>query len=258
MVGAAVSDQPNAQLTPVQTARLAKAPIGSLGGMWMTDPAEEELTATLGLAGWQLYFLARHAPLGDVDPDVVLAGAYFFPRDYLRREWLTARASLTPAEALEPYLAMCHAWGRTHLAGFAATDRLTELTRRVIDGADVAGLPLFAGWRALEVPADPAVRLGHLMQVMREYHGAVHGVAVVSSGLSPLMAVLANQGGQQNAIDYGWEPPFPPVSAQDRAAREQVEDLTDRLAARAYQALTPGERGELVGLLDAALAHAQA
>jgi hypothetical protein len=248
-----VSQQP----TAVETARAAKGPIGSLGGMWMTDPAEEALTAELGLAGWQLYFLARHAPLGDVDPDVVLAGAYFFPRDYLRREWFTARAKYSPGDALAPYLAMCHGWGRHHLDGFAGTDRLIELSEAVIGAADVAGLPLFAGWRALGVPDDGPARLGHLMQVMREYHGAVHGVAVVGSGMSPLMAVLANQGGEDNARDYGWEPPFPAVTADDRAARERVEDRTDQLAASAYEGLTPGERTELVDLLTAALAHAQ-
>jgi len=237
------------------TAAVAKSPIGSLGGQWMTQDAEEELTAALGLDGWQLYFLARHAPLGDVDPDVVAAAAYFFPPQYLRQEWMTARRSYTPGEVLAHYLRLCHDWGRAALAGFPGADRLSELAQRVIDGADVAGLPLFAGWRALDVPTGTGERLAHTMQVMREYHGAVHGVAVVGSGMTPLMAVLANQGGAENAQAYGWQPPFPTVTDDDRRRRAQVEELTDDLAAQAYETLGVDDRQELLDLLAQGHAH---
>ena len=64
----------------------AKDPIGSLGGAWMSDPAEEVATAAAGLQDWQLYFLGRHGVMGDVDADVVSAVAYMFPPDYLRQE----------------------------------------------------------------------------------------------------------------------------------------------------------------------------
>ena len=93
------------------------------------------------------------------------------------------------------------------------------------------------------------------MQVMREYHGAVHGVAVVSSGMTPLMAVLANQGGVENAEAYGWRPPFPEVTEGDRRGRAAIEELTDRLAAHAYDALDAEERRELLDLLSAAHTH---
>jgi hypothetical protein len=122
---------------------------------------------------------------------------------------------------------------------------------------DVAGLPLFAGWRALPVPTDPPARCAQAMQLLREHRGACHGVALVARGMSPLMAVLSNQGGERNAEEYGWRPPFPTVTSADRALRTGVEKLTDELVAPAYAALDDPERVELVSLLQAAAAFAQ-
>lgn len=234
----------------------AKAPIGSLGGAWMTSDAEEQATVDAGLEGWQLYFLARHGVLGDVDADVVLASAYVFPADHLRREWEAARQVMTPEAAVARYLQLLHDWGREHLEGFGAAGRLAELGQRVIDASDVVAMSLFAGWRALAVPEAPAERCAHVCQVLREHRGACHGIALAALQMSPLTAILTNAGGQANALDYGWEAPFPEPTDADRALRVRVEDLTDDLVAFAYEVLDEAERVELVGLLDAAHFHA--
>jgi hypothetical protein len=222
----------------------------------MTVPAEQQATADAGLEGWQLYFLARHGVLGDVDPDVVTAAAYFFPADVVRAEWTAARAVLTPEQAVDRYLALNRDWGRERFAGFPGVERLGVLAQRIVDAADVVGLPLFAGWRALPVPTDPSERLAHLMQLLREHRGACHGVAVVALGLPPLHAVLVNQGGERNALDYGWQPPFPTMTDADRQLRERVEELTDDLVSGAYAELDREERAELLDLLAAAHDHA--
>lgn len=242
------------------TAVAAKGPIGSLGGSWMSSDAEEQATLDAGMVDWQLYFLGRHGVLGDVDTDVILAAAFFFPADHLRREWGIARSLMTPAEGLSRYLAVCHQWGRERLARFADVDRLSELGQKVVDASDVVGLSLFAGWRAVPLPdAGPAFaaeRCAQVMQVLREHRGACHGVALAALQLDPLMAVLANQGGEENAREYGWEPPFPEVTDADRALRERIEELTDDLVAVAYDGLSTSEQAELVDLLQAAHSHA--
>ena len=242
----------------------AKDPIGDLGGAWMTSPEEEAASAAAELPGWQLYFLGRHGVLGDVDPDVILAAAYIFPAGYFRHEWSEARAVMTPHEALARYLAVCHGWGEDRLNGFAGAVRLAELGQRVIDGADVIGLPLFAGWRALPMPegddaAAIARRCAQVCQVLREHRGACHGVALAALQLDPLMAILANPAGgrgEENALEYGWQPPFPTPTDADHELRGRVEELTDDLVAPAYDALTPDEQGEFVVLLSAARSHA--
>ncbi|MCZ3390246.1 MAG: hypothetical protein LH645_14280 [Actinomycetia bacterium] len=241
------------------TAVAAKGPIGDLGGNWMMGEAEEQATAAAGMVDWQLYFLGRHGVLGDVDTDVILAAAFFFPPDHLRREWGTARALMTPEEGLGRYLAVCHQWGRERLAGLADVDRLSELGVKVIDASGVVGLPLFAGWRAVPLPhsgpTTGAERCAQVMQVLREHRGACHGVALASLQLDPLVAVLANQGGEQNAVEYGWQPPFAKVTEADRVLRERVEELTDDLVAVAYDGLSVGEQAELGELLEAAHTH---
>lgn len=234
----------------------AKDPIGDLGGRWMTTEAEQVATAEAGMKDWELYFLGRHGVLGDVDADVVCAAAYVFPADHLRRQWESARALMTPAEGLGRYLAICHQWGRERLGDFPGVARLADLGRRVMDASDVAGLSLFAGWRAVPEPDDVGARCAQVMQLMREHRGACHGVALVALQMDPLLAILTNQGGEANAVDYGWEPPFPSVTDADRARRVQVEELTDDLVAVAYDVLDDGELQELLDLLTAAHRHA--
>ncbi len=238
-----------------QVAVAAKGPIGTLGGLWMSGPAEEAATEDAGLEGWQLYFLGRHGVLGDVDADVVLAAGYVFPADHLRREWEAARQRMTAAEGLARYTALCHAWGEEHLADFPGADRLADLGQAVIDASEVVMLSLFAGWRAEPVPASPGARCAHVCQVLREHRGACHGVALAALQMDPLTAILTNVGGEANAIDYGWQPPFAAPTDADRALRDRVEVLTDDLVAPAYAVLSGAERAELLELLAAAHAH---
>ncbi len=91
------------------------------------------------------------------------------------------------------------------------------------------------------------------MNVLREWRGAVHGAAVLAQGLEPLQAVMARTPGMAGL--FGWPEPFPdsePFAAQ----WAEAELSTDRQVARAFAALAPGERSELVDLALAAQAAA--
>ena len=246
-------------VTARDTAVAAKGPIGDLGGAWMSSELEEAASAAAGLDDWQLYFLGRHGVLGDVDADVVRSAAYVFPRERIAEQWDAARAVMTPHEATRRYVAVCHAWSRERLAGFAGADRLSELGLRVVERADIVAMPLLAGWRALEMPKGSdasAERCGQVCQLLREHRGACHGVALAALNLPPLTAILTNLGGEANAVEYGWRPPFPTPTAADRELRTRVEVLTDDIAAVAYESLSADEQAELLSLLNAAHAHA--
>jgi hypothetical protein len=123
------------------------------------------------------------------------------------------------------------------------------LSEAVVDAADVAGLSLFAGWRAQRRPSDAAARAFHLLHLLREMRGSAHVVACVAAGVSGRDAILASDGAAQ-AERFGWQAPFPVVDDELHARREHAEQLTDEITERKYRAaLTSNEVGELVDLV---------
>jgi hypothetical protein len=240
-------------VTPVELAAALKDPIARLGGGFMLSAEAKAAGKEAGLRGWQFYFIGRGGVLGDVHPDVVAAGLAFFPIESVREGWTAARAVLTPDEGVRRFTAVCHDWGRRHLAEAKDLDRLAPLLERVAADADPAGLSLFAGWRATlpALPDDVPARVAHLCHVLREHRGGCHIAAVHSSGLSPLEAVLSG-GGEGNATFFGWAQPFVlPTGLQER--RDAAEAVTDQVTGAAWaRALTPEEQAEVVALVTAA------
>jgi hypothetical protein len=225
--------------------------VARLGGGFMISSQAKAFGEHHGLRGWAPYVVGRGSVLGDVDADVVTAAFGFWPSDVVREGWDAGRVAIPLDQAVAGYAAACHDWGRRRYADLDDAGRLAELLSWVVDGCDVAGLPLFAGWRAVDLPADDPARLNHLLHVAREHRGGTHLLAVVATGLSPLQAVLTSPGGTRNASFFGWEEPFEDVSGHV-LARSQAEVLTNRLVSPAYDVLGHDERVELLELLELA------
>jgi hypothetical protein len=232
--------------------------IVSLGGAFMVSRYAKAAADEQGLRGvWTSYFAGRAGVLGDVDADVVAAAVAFFPADVVRTAWDAARATVDDVrQSSARYARACHEWGRPRLGAFAGSARLAELAEPVVREADVAGLPLFAAWRALPLPDDADARVAQLLFLLREHRGGLHAAAVLATGLTPLQAVLAGPGGRPNAEFFGWTPPYedPAPYAELRADAERRTDLA---AARAYAVLDDTETAELDALLEKASAHAR-
>ena len=233
--------------------RALTAPVGDLGGRWMLAPEVLEPSKTAGYRnGFLYYIVGRGGVLGDVEAAVVSSAFGFFAPSLMRKMWVEGVAVEGARAAAARYGAACAEFGRTRLAGFAGAARLCQLAERVAIGVDDSGLALFAGWRAERLPDDVEARSLFLLHVLRELRGSAHLLAVVASGLPPLHAVLAT-GGEENAIRFGWSPPFPIVTSADKAP---AEELTDRVLAGLYAAvLSPEEAAELAELVRAAVAH---
>ncbi|MFN8170098.1 MAG: hypothetical protein U0S36_15140 [Candidatus Nanopelagicales bacterium] len=226
--------------------------VASLGGGFMISSQAKAFAKEHGLRGWAAYVVGRGSVLGDVDADVVSAAFGFWPSDVVRESWDAGRAAVPLDVARTGYTEACRAWGRQRYADLDGAGRLAELLSWVVDGCDVAGLPLFAGWRAVELPDDDDEgRLNQLLHVMREHRGGTHLLAVLACGLSPLQAVLSGPGGTGNATFFGWEEPFEDVSGH-AVARSEAEVLTSRMTAPVYDVLGHDERVELLELLQAA------
>ncbi len=215
-------------------------------------PDTKQRYEAIGLKGyWMGYMASRSAAAGTPAPELVVALFQgFAPRMVTRAlpdawamasrdEILRTRYDLA-REALAPALAEADA-GRI-------AKELSAITR----GIDFAGKPLAAAHQSLPEPDDDAGRLWHAATVIREYRGDCHIAVLTSAGLdgaaANALAVAAGLAGDQqrsmrgwtedewaSAISRlatrGWVDADGAITDTGRAARQQIEDATDRVCA---------------------------
>jgi hypothetical protein len=244
------------ELTAEETVKAVDHIVHDVGTVWMIHEDTRARGEEYGYPkGRPFYFAGRGGVLGDVDAGVVIAAMGWWEPGLVRLMWERGLAVATAREGARRYAEACARWADDHLAGFPHADRLAELAERVVDAAEESGLPLFAGWRAQPRVEGGVARMLQLLHVLREWRGSVHVVGTTAAGLSPLEAILTNEGPDQ-ARFFGWRDDLP--NCDDLADRHtEAEEITDRLVAVVYErALTPAERGELaelVGKLGAAV-----
>lgn len=241
--------------SPTDTDRATAKAIHDLGSAFMLHPETMGRAADNGYDNpFAFYFAGRGGVLGEVDAEVVYAAFGWFVPSLVRSMWEAGVAVHGAREAAARYYAACAEWGRDHLGGVAGAGRFAELAERVVAAAETSGRSLFAGWKVEPTVPDTPGRAMQLVHVMREWRGANHLVATTACGLSPLEAILSEDGEGQ-ARFFGWPEPFPALTDELRDRRREAEEMTDRLCAPAFQALTGVERAEFVDLV-AALAAA--
>jgi hypothetical protein len=127
-------------------------------------------------------------------------------------------------------------------------DRMLELAERLVDSAEGSGLTLFSGWRA-EPRAEPGPgRLMQMIHMLREWRGGLHLVATTAAGLSPLEAILTNEGPGQ-AIFFGWQGDFPDCASL-KERQDAAQETTNALSAAVYErAFSGSERAEFAELI---------
>ncbi|GLX10519.1 hypothetical protein [Microbispora sp. NBRC 16548] len=231
------------------------------------SPEAFEEAAALGYdvtTRWPSYFAWRTAPLGAAGPALVAATYYSFSpsmiAQYVPGAWETA----TPAQVLDARL---RAMDRT-LRGLLG-DRIdeglkeaAELAIRAAESVDVAHRPLAAANLDLPWPEEPHLALWQAYTVLREHRGDGHLTALHAAGLDACEALVSfaavGAAPAENFAGRGWgdeewsaardrlaargliddEGTATPAG---RALRDQVERMTDELAAGPWRAL--GEAG---------------
>lgn len=229
--------------------------IGDLGSKFMLDKATRDTATELGYGHpFALYFLGRGGVLGNVDADVVTAAFAFFEPGMVRTMWDMARQTSDADTAVKQYTDLCEKYGQIHLAGISGLERFNELAEKVIDSVDVTGLSLFAGWRRVPRPADPAARAYLNLHVMREWRGSAHICAVAAASMSPQQAIVTGavnaEAGVATAQAFGWTQDCGDVSALAKT-REAVEQATTAMQTAAYSVLSDAELSEFVDLVKA-------
>ncbi|MGZ3144984.1 SCO6745 family protein [Lentzea chajnantorensis] len=242
---------------------------------YMEDEVGEEYAALGHRNYWSGYFASRAAPLGRVPAEVVHAAFYNFGPGEAARHIPSAWEKIPAEESLAARERGSVASLRRilgDLAGAEGVHRAADLTTKAATSAPTDGRVMYAGLRALPIPADPLTRLWHSATVLREHRGDGHVAALVTHRVGGTEAHVIS------AIAMGVHPPesfgrihhlpqerLAAVMAglrdrglvedgrftdAGRALQQSIEALTDELAEAPYEALTPDELDELVTELE--------
>jgi hypothetical protein len=231
--------------------RLLGVLVESLHAVVYFAAAPQAAYAELGLKGyWRGYFASRAAPLGAVGPELVTAlFGGFAPA-------MVARAVPGVWEVTSPeQVQIARLAGATAALQRLLNDRLStvevaaELTGRCVRALPLPGRPMAAAQAGLPRPEEPVAALWHDCTVLREHRGDGHLAAVAVAGLvwpEPHLLQGARVDERQQ-LYRGWDDETWKAAAERARGLDldEVEALTDRLAAPAYEVLNQTEREEL-------------
>ncbi|MET7466461.1 hypothetical protein [Nonomuraea sp. NPDC005501] len=229
------------------------------------SPHAFEEAAELGYdvgSRWPSYFAWRTAPMGAAGPRLVAATFYSFSpsmiAEYVPAVWAVA----TPRQVLDARRRAVDRTLRALYAEAGALEEAAELAVKAAQSAELAHRPLAAANLDLPWPDEPHLALWQAYTVLREHRGDGHLTALSAAGLDACEALVsfASVGAAPDAgfAGRGWSAEEWAAARERLAARglvdadgratpaghalrDQVERLTDELAAGPWQAL--GEAG---------------
>ena len=225
-------------------------------GLTYFAPEAHQAFEGVGLrAFWRGYFASRAAPLGPVDAAPVTAIFFGFQPAFVARALPSVWSMASPQAALDARLAGVDRAVRRIFGSDLRSQRFSgaaELATRAIEGCSAAGRPLFAANAQLELPSDPHLALWHTATLLREHRGDGHVAALCAAGVDPCEAhvtQIAASGASLDSIkpyrgwgdddwaaaterlrERRWLDSGDRLSPEGGAARQQIEESTDRLA----------------------------
>jgi hypothetical protein len=247
-----------------------------------TVPTEAFLA--LGMRNyWDGYFAGRAAPLGPAPAEVVHAVFYNFADGEVARHIPWVWSKTTPPEAIAVRERGSTAALRQmigELADSPGLARVADLATRAAVSAPIEGRALYAGLRALDVPEEPVAKLWHAATLLREHRGDGHNAALLAHGirgteahvlLALALGMRAEEFGRIHHLpkqrlaavieglrDRGLVDAAGGFTDAGRETKDGIEDLTDELAAPAYDVLSANELDELVAGLEPIAAAVEA
>lgn len=228
-------------------------------GLIYFAPEPRDAYAALGVTDRMMgYFGSRAAPMGAVPAEVVIATFFNF-HPTLVRERVPAVWAIAPPEALIAARFAAAEAMLDRILGEIDAEEASDLGRTAAEACTPEGRPLYAGHAALDWPSDPPLVLWHAISLLREFRGDGHIAAMTVEGLDGCEALVTHaaagdvpapalQGSRQWPPDEwdaaverlrsrGWIDADGAFTARGREGRQRIEDLTDRLALRPWEAI---------------------
>jgi len=162
-------------------------------GMVYFAPEAFAAYAALGIDGRDGYFASRSAPMGAVEPSVVIAAFYNFNPSLITHALPGAWTTASPAAVVKARFDAVDKSLRRVLGDEIESPslaRAASLARTAAEGCTLPGRPLAAAHSALQWPVQPHVALWHAISVLREFRGDGHVVCLVSAGVDPVEALV--------------------------------------------------------------------
>ncbi len=261
---------------PLPLARRAWTMFEPIHAIVYFAPEAVDLYKAAGLrGGWMGYFASRSAPMGAVSAPVVTATFHSFRPSMVERAIPDAWEYSSPERALAARLTVADTvlrrlWG--------SEVESAEVAEAAVAAMEVArnlrgdGRPIYLAHAALDVPDAPHLALWHACTLFREHRFDGHVAALTVhdvDGLESLVTAVAAKPGLDAALmrrfrgwtEDEWEDAAERLqrrgilSADDsltdegHAVRSSVEDMTDRLAGEAWDALDEWPRERLFSAL---------
>jgi hypothetical protein len=228
--------------------------IRDIGWAHYFAPEAETAAASLGIDLFTLYAIGRGGVLGDVEPVVVASAFGYFNPEVVDALWNAGKEIIAPREAARVYLDCAAEVGRRTLADIEGLDQMVAAADAVNAAADPVGLALYAGYRGELLVDDTPGRALQIVNVLREFRGSAHLIALRACGVDARTAHFIKRPG--DGPMFGWPADFvPEIGDEQRAAAERAETLTDDLVRPAYAVLDDaGAAALLRGLDDMAVA----
>ena len=203
----------------------------------------------IGLKGsWMGYFASRAAPMGAASPELVIATFHGFAPHLVRRAIPDAWGYASPDAVLAARLDLAvGVLGRAVSAEQAAP--LAAGLEEIVAGLDFSGKPLAAAHASIPLPAGDLERFWLLDAVVREFRGDCHVALLVAWGLNGvdanLLSIAAGRtfahqqalrgwsddewaAGKLRLRERGWLGDDDAITPEGTAARNELEDATDR------------------------------
>jgi hypothetical protein len=226
-------------------------------------PEPRDAYAELGVTDRMMgYFGSRAAPMGAVSADVVIATFFNFHPSMVSERIPEVWAIASPAALIA---ARFDAAGRMlrRICGDEDVTEAARLARTAAEACNPEGRPLYAGHASLDWPSDPMLVLWHAITLLREYRGDGHIAAMTVEDLDGCEALVTHAAAGDVGADVlkasrrwpadewdaavdrlrsrGWVDGTGALTELGQKRRTRIEDRTDELALRPWEAI--GEDG---------------